>query len=80
MFEDIRRKADHLDDELNRLTELTERIRADPSIMNREIQEEVIDLLIRTKSCRNLLKVSEIRDEAIRVLTWAYKKIGRVKN
>ncbi|EPJ55957.1 MAG: hypothetical protein OFPI_01690 [Osedax symbiont Rs2] len=67
-------KADDLGYELDRLSELSAQIRADASVLTRELQEEIIDLLIRTRDSKEVLKVSEIRDEAVRVLTWVASK------
>jgi len=67
-------QANDLEYELNRLSELSTLIRKDASMLTRELQEEIIDLLIRTRDSKETLKVSEIRDEAVRVLTWVASK------
>ncbi len=67
-------QANDLEYELNRLSELSTLIRKDASMLTRELQEEIIDLLIRTRDSKESLKVSEIRDEAVRVLTWVASK------
>ena len=67
-------RADDFEFELNRLSELSAKIRADASVLTRELQQEIIDLLIRTRDSKEILKVSEVRDEAVRVLTWVASK------
>lgn len=67
-------QANDLEYELNRLSELSTLIRKDASMLTRELQEEIIDILIRTRDSKESLKVSEIRDEAVRVLTWVASK------
>ncbi|MCJ8300552.1 MAG: hypothetical protein MJK13_16690 [Pseudomonadales bacterium] len=69
MSANTEKRADDLEYELNRLVELTDKLRADSSILTRDLQEEIIGLLISTKASKDSLKVSEIRDEAVRVLT-----------
>jgi len=74
MLEKTVDREDDIEYKLERLTDLTEKIRVDTSVMTRDIQEEMIDILISTKPSKDKLKVAEIRDEAVRVLTWILSK------
>ncbi|OUS34845.1 hypothetical protein A9R01_07725 ['Osedax' symbiont bacterium Rs2_46_30_T18] len=62
-----------LKNDLARLAKLTLEIRKEGPEISIKLQEETIDLLIKTKPFRELEKVLRIRSEAVRALSVAKK-------
>ena len=75
MIGNMENRADDIEYQLDRLAELTRRVAADTSIMTRDIQVDMIDILIWTRPSKEIQTVAKIRNEALLVLSWVINHI-----